>query len=65
MSPQDSKRLGGISIKPINAGEMIYYSQKTSEIGYLKMALIKSILIGSNNEECSIDEVNDATQLKD
>ena len=29
------------------------------------MALITSILIGSNNEECSIDEVNDATQLKD
>ena len=59
------KRLGGISIKTINAGEMIYYSQKISEIGYLTMAMIKSILMGINNEECSNDEVNDPIQLKD
>ena len=44
---------------------MIYYSQKTSEIGYLTMAMITSILMGSNNKEYSNDEVNDPIQLKD
>ncbi len=44
---------------------MIYHSQKTSEIGHWTIAMITSILIGSNNEEYSNDEVNDPIQLKD